>query len=165
MAESIILDLGAAIKGSSEMKDAKYKDKLVLFSVSWGASHPVVDAPVAKQRSSGDPHLSEITCTKAWDLATCDVLKTCLTGDALDKAVLYFFRMQDGEPKPYITITLQEPMIGSYNVSGGGGDVPVETFTLNFTAIQIDYVQQGTAAADAGTATMSWDRRVAAQKK
>jgi type VI secretion system secreted protein Hcp len=164
MAESIILDLGASIKGSSEMKDAKYKDKLVLFSVQWSAMHPLVDAPSNKQRSSGDPHLSEISCTKAWDLATCDIIKTCLIGDALDKATLYFFRMQDSEPKPYITITLMEPMIGNYSVSSGG-EVPTETFTLNFTAIQIDYVQQGTAAADAGTATMSWDRKIAAQKK
>jgi type VI secretion system secreted protein Hcp len=44
--------------------------------------------------------------------------------------------------KPYLTITLSDVLVSSYQEGNGGGGKPTESISLNFTKIEFKYAKQ-----------------------
>jgi type VI secretion system secreted protein Hcp len=58
---------------------------------------------------------------------------------------------------PIITYTLEDVVVSSISVSGGGGDKPVEALSLNYTKIKWEYVQQKSSTEKKGNNSTVWD--------
>ena len=80
-----------------------------------------------------------LSVTKYLDTATNTLLKYCWSGQQIAKATLTCYR-DDGspgsQPVNYLTIEMQHVVISNYSISGGPGDVPVETVSLDYGIVQ-----------------------------
>jgi len=86
--------------------------------------------------SIGERSVQEIVITKLQDSASTALFREAINGEG--KLVVIAF-VKDG--KAYMTIVLQNTLIGSYSLSGSGGDgstSPMESLSLNFAKITFD---------------------------
>jgi hypothetical protein len=81
----------------------------------------------------GAGKLPEITITKSQDKSSAKLAEFCATGKHFPKVTL---ALRKAGGRPYLTVTLTDVLISSYQVSKeAGGERPTESLTLNFTKI------------------------------
>jgi type VI secretion system secreted protein Hcp len=108
-----------------------YEGWIELQSAQLGQSRRSAGAP-----GTGKPIVQEIVVTKVQDSASPKLFKEALNGEG--KLVVIVF-VKDGVTS--MTMVLQDTLIGSYSLSGSGGDgstKPMESMSLNFTKITFD---------------------------
>lgn len=111
-----------------------------LQSFSVGHSRSNITAP---------PVLQEIVFVKVLDKSTPKLAESCATGRHIPQAILTC-RKAGGSTNDYYTITLEDCLISSYSVSGGGASgsgepMPTESISLNYTKIEWKYQKQDPA--------------------
>ncbi|MBR0777206.1 type VI secretion system tube protein Hcp [Bradyrhizobium diazoefficiens] len=90
----------------------------------------------SRRGGTGRPSVQEIVVSKVQDSASPKLFKESLNGEG--KLVVIAF-VSDGVTT--MTMVLQDTLIGSYQLSGSGGDGstrPIESMSLNFTKITFD---------------------------
>lgn len=127
------------IKGES--KDSKHKDEIQLESWSWGetntGSHSAGGGGGAGKVSMQDFHF-----TMSLNTATPKLFLACATGEHIKEALLTC-RKAGGEQQEYLKIKFTDLLVSSYQTGGsGGGDIPTEQISLNFTKIEYEYAPQ-----------------------
>lgn len=98
--------------------------------------------------SHESPASRTLTFTKYVDDASSDLVQMCWSAKQIGKATLRL-RRDDGSggaSAGYLTIAMQQVLIGDYRVSGGAGDMPVETYTLECGSLSYDYRHKGPPA-------------------
>jgi type VI secretion system secreted protein Hcp len=156
--DSIILDLGADIKGECTLEG--YTDKIELMSYSHNVSMQVTNDISNSERTSGKPFIGEFTVTKFVDVSTPTLNEYCCSGKAIATATVIVGRNageSEGKIMPFITYTLSNVILSNVSVSGGSGGKPVETLSLNFTKIKWELTAQKDDGAKEGTAATTWD--------
>jgi type VI secretion system secreted protein Hcp len=84
--------------------------------------------------------LSTFVITKKTDKASPKLFLACATGQHLQTAVITFRDVVVGTaPYEYLTITLTDVFISSYQVSSGG-DFPSESVSISYSKIEYKYV-------------------------
>ncbi len=96
----------------------------------------------ASGAGAGRTDVSSIQVMKKTDKASANLFKYCSTGKHIPQATITVRKA--GEKKPYLTITLTNVLVSSYQLgsSGGGGAKPNESLSLNFTKIEYKYSTQ-----------------------
>ncbi|QNA89237.1 type VI secretion system tube protein Hcp [Massilia sp. Dwa41.01b] len=156
--DAIILDLGDTIKGDSALEG--YTDKIELMSYSHNVAMQVTNDVSNRERTSGRPHIGEFTVTKFLDGSTPTLNEYCCAGKSIPTAMITVGRNSgddSGKTVPLIVYTLSNAIISNVSVSGGSGGKPVETLSLNFTAIKWELTSQKTDGSKEGTAAATWD--------
>lgn len=133
MASDYLLELDG-IKGEST--DHKLRDSIDIESFSWGCSNPV--RPSSSGSSVGKVNFRDIAFTKLTDKSSPLLMLRCCNGQQIKKAVLHV-RKQGGEQQEYYKVSLEDVLVSSFQTSGAGGEVPSESFSLNFTKIEMAY--------------------------
>ena len=146
---------GDDIKGESQIKG--HEDWIELFSYSHGISMQVTSDQSNTMRTSGKPTHQEFTVTKYLDGATPKLNEYCNKGDSIGTCTVIIGRNDNGAALPIITYTLEEVVISSIEVRGGGGAKPVEELSLNYTKIKWEYVQQKSSTEKKGNNSTVWD--------
>jgi len=116
--------------------------------LSW--SHSFAQPASATRSTAGAGTVEQanhrgLTLTKYLDTASTALLKACWSGSQLQSATISCFRSDgsgDDKPVKYLEVTMQDVMIGSYSISGGPGDIPVENISLDYGAIKYTYIDQ-----------------------
>ena len=125
------------IPGDSSV--AGHLNEIDLSSVSFGANQTGIREAGGKaspRRSS----LTPFTVTKEIDKASPKLFLACATGQHIPSAVLTFREVESGVPPyEYLTITLSDVFISSYQVASGG-DIPTEAISISFSKIEYKYV-------------------------
>lgn len=119
-----------SIKGSTT--DQNFKDQIELSSFQWGAGVGV-GSPRGGDRTTSEPSVSEITTTKTLDKSSEGLFKALLKGDPVGKGTISFVAASKGESVAYATLEIEDVIISGYSMSSGGGDLPSESLSLNFT--------------------------------
>jgi type VI secretion system secreted protein Hcp len=156
--DSIILDLGATIKGECTLEG--YTDKIELMSYSHNVAMQVTNDVSNSERTSGKPHIGEFSVTKFIDVSTPTLNEYCCSGKAIPTAIVIVGRNaaeSTGQIMPFITYTLSNVVLSNVSVSGGSGGKPVETLSLNFTKIKWEITAQKDTGGKEGTAASTWD--------
>ena len=109
-----------------------------LESFSWGMSRSSTSVRPSL-RSRIEPSVLEVSCTKLTDGSSVALLTEALTGKFDRTVTLQFMRQGTGGLMPYLTYSLYDAGVTSFNHSGGGEGTPMEAFTLNFAAIDFKY--------------------------
>src|SRR6476646_4200392 len=100
-----------------------FKDWIELESFHWGSSrHIGTAARGSTSREHSEPTLSEITVTKRTDVASPKLF--------LDSVA----RKLDGKVETFLTYSLEDTGVSNYSLTSGG-DMPMESLSLNFTKI------------------------------
>ncbi len=88
---------------------------------------------------------NNLTFTKYLDAATHSLLRNCWSGKQINQITLSCYRAsgdQKNQPVQYLSIVMDHVIISAYRVSGGPGDLPVENVSLDYGAVQYNYVEQ-----------------------
>jgi type VI secretion system secreted protein Hcp len=154
MSDVLILDLGTVIKGNCMING--YADKIIVNSFSHGVHLPLQTDASNTERTSGRPGFTEISFSKMSDLSTTEMYKACTQGTKIGDAKLMVGRVENGKYMSFFIYTFTNAMISQISTSGGGG-IPSDSFTINFTKIKCDYTQQQSDSTAKGTGTWNWN--------
>jgi type VI secretion system secreted protein Hcp len=94
--------------------------------------------------------------SKMTDQSTPSLYTACAAGSKLGDAIIHIGRNEGGKFMSLMKYTLANAMVSNIGTSGGGG-VPNDQFSLNFTKIQSEFTQQNADSTKKGTATFGWD--------
>ncbi len=152
--DAIFLDL-PDIPGDSSIKG--FEKKIECTSFSHGVSAQVTYDVSNENRTSGRPSHQDLTLTKYVDSATPLINQKCCEGANLGTVTVTIGRNDSGTILPFLIYTLDDCIISSASCSGGGGDKPTESISLNYSAIDWTYVSQKEAGGQAGKIVGVWD--------
>ena len=138
MAGAIFLEIDG-IKGESHFKG--HEGQIDVEAWSWGITQPA-STHTGSGAGSGRANVSDISIQHKLDKASPNLAKYCFTGKHISKATLVQREAGGDETVPYLKVTLQDLIISSYNSGSGGEGKPIESITLNFAKIDVDYQEQ-----------------------
>jgi type VI secretion system secreted protein Hcp len=154
MSDVLILDLGAAIKGNCTITG--FSGKVIVDSFSHSVYLPMGADPSNTERTMGRPVCSEMSFTKSSDLATTEIFKACTRGAKIGDATLNIGRIENGVYMNFMTYIMSNAMISQMSCGGGGG-IPSDSFSINFTKIKADFTQQNSDSTAKGIGTWNWN--------
>jgi type VI secretion system secreted protein Hcp len=124
-----------------ESTDGKHKDWIEILSYSHGVSQSG-----AGSRSSGGAASSgrcshqDFSIVKTLDKASPELNLHCCNGNHIKKMTLQLCRAT-GEKQPYMDYLLEDVLISSVSIGGGGGGIPTESVTFNYGKLNWVYVE------------------------
>lgn len=130
------------IDGESSI--ANHTKEMEILSWNHGFSQPT--SPIRSSSGSGTvekANHSAISFSKYIDSSIADLLKNCWNGKTIATAELTCLNADadsNSDGGVYLTISMTEVIISSYNVSGGGGGFPIENFTFTYGSVKYNYV-------------------------
>jgi len=156
MSDLIILNIP---KIAGQSLQTAFAGQIECLSFSHGVSLPVTSNSSNKTRTVGKPNVEEFHITKYVDQATPLLNQNCCMGTNLGKVTVTIGQNNntDKEPLNALVYTLQDTVISAVSIGGGGGGMPVETVSLNYSAIEWQFVVQDKNGAKAGNVPASWN--------
>jgi type VI secretion system secreted protein Hcp len=109
-----------------------------LAAVAWSMSRSG-SAVYSGARGRVEPSVSEVNCTKLSDSSSIGLLTEGFTGKFDRKVTISFVRQGQAMLLPYMVYTLTDVGIISFGHGGGSDGVPTDSFSLNFSSIDIQY--------------------------
>lgn len=151
MATNFFLAL-AGITG--EASDSVHTGQIQVLSWSHSFNQPT--SPTRASAGSGtveQANHADFSFTKYIDSATDDILKACWTGLQIATGTFTAYRSDGtGDGVNYLEIDFANVVISNYSISGGTGDVPVETVTMSYSKVTYTYSPQKQADGTGGAA-------------
>ena len=117
-----------------------YKDHIAVDSVQFGVGRGISMEPGnMSNREATRPSVSEVTLTKVADNSVTAIFKEAVTGSAGKKVVIKFVRTGADKVQEFMDYTLEDCLVSGYSMSASGEGEPMETITLSFSKIMINY--------------------------
>lgn len=139
-----------------ESKRSGHEEEIVISSFSWGAMRSAFRNS-GGQRESGLPEVQSVSLTKDFDASSPYLALACIKAKNLGDVVLTLRKDQGDEHSDYLTITLTNVLVESYQTGGGGGGNPVDTVSLSFDSIKVLYIQDADDLTAGGEHEMEYD--------
>jgi type VI secretion system secreted protein Hcp len=130
-------------------------DGIDLFSFGWG-----IENSPSRHSERGRVEFNDLTITKKLDKSSPKLLLASAEGQRLPSATLT--ARKDGAQDPYLTVTLSDVLVSSYQTAGScmDGGVPTDQVSFNYTKIDWTYRQQGADGGFVGNPVRTcWDVR------
>jgi len=139
-----------------ESKDTKHKGSIEISGWSWGASQTGTSAS-GGGAGAGKVAMQDAHFSMSVSKASPKLMVACAGGDHIKQAVLTC-RKAGKDQQEYIKYTFSDVLVSSFQTGGtSGGPTPTETFTLNFSKIEVEYKEQQAAGTLSGTIKAGWD--------
>ena len=139
-----------------ESKDEKLAKHIEIMSWSWGESNSGSFAH-GQGGGVGKVNMQDLSLSASISAASLHLFLACANGKHLSKAVLTC-RKAGETPQVYLTITLNDILISSFQTGGSGGsELPIESFSLNFAKIEYEYFTQDEKGVVKSAGKKSWD--------
>jgi len=141
MASDIFAKIGD-IKGESA--DVKHKDEIEVMSFSWGLSNvaaALTDGGSAGGAVAGRATFQHLSIEHTIDKASPLLIRACATGTHLKDATITHRKAGKG-PHEFLVVKLNDVMIAGVSHGGQSGQPALETVTLAFTKIELEYRPQ-----------------------
>ena len=143
------------IKGQTQVTG--FKDCLEVDSFQFGVGLGVTSGTTNSERTTGLPSFSEVTLTRTSDSATPQLLQKLAGAEAVSgKTVITFVRQANTELLNLLVITLTDVIFSGVSLSSGG-ELPVESISLNYSGIEINYTKQGEGGGNEGNSPFIWN--------
>ncbi len=134
----LLMKLDPEIRGFSSLD--KFVGQIELLSFSHGVAMQITGDISNTERTSGKPNHQDFTVTKYLDESSLKLNEACMKGEMFKTAVITVGRKDGGAVIPLIQYTLKNVLLTSLAISGGGGDMPVETVIMNYDKITWDFL-------------------------
>jgi type VI secretion system secreted protein Hcp len=146
----ILMKMTPDVPGTSTIKD--FEGQIELLSFSHGVAMQITGDISNSERTSGKPNHQDFTVTKYLDQSSPRLNQSCCEGSTFKEVVITIGRNDHGNTMPLMDYTLKNVVLSSISIGGGGGDMPVETVTMNYSHIHWNYKGSGKSDASGG-----WD--------
>lgn len=135
---AIFLKYGAL---NGEVTAKGYEKWVEVNSFQWGVGRGISSGSGGgSKREATAPSVSEITMTKTMDEFSPLLLKEAIGGDAKEVKIDLTQTDNDGKHIAYQKYILTNTLVSGYSISSGG-DRPSESFSLNFTKFDSEYIK------------------------
>lgn len=142
------------IKGESAQ--AGYPDWIEVASWNWGESQTGT-MHAGAGGGAGKVSMQDFSFSSPMSSATADLVAKCANGEHLKKVELHA-RKAGGKQEVFLKLLLENCLVSSYS-TGGSGDVPMETFSINFQKIKMEYFKQDAKGAMTAAGIMTYDMK------
>lgn len=150
----ILIKFATEIKGQSTVDGHAGWINVESLQVGIGRSIQSQTGGSAKREVSS-PSVSEITFSRQSDMASPELFFQACGGVSLGKCEIHLLQVIENKPQVFMKIELEDALVSSYSVSSGG-DVPSESFAVNFTKISYQFDTFDGKKITTGTAK-KWD--------
>lgn len=117
-----------------------YADHLVILSLQFGVGRGITMEPGnLANREATRPTLSEVTLTKYADNSATALFKESVTGAAGKTVKIKFVQTGADKVTEFMDYELTDCLVSGYSISGDGEGDPVETITLSYSKIMVNY--------------------------
>ena len=124
-----------------ESTDSKHKDEIEVLSWSWGETNAGSHS-MGRGGGAGKVSMQDFNFVMSANKATPKLMLSCATGSHISSAKLTA-RKAGGDQQEYLTITLSDVLVSSYQTGGSQGDIiPTDQVSLNFAKIEFEYKPQ-----------------------
>jgi type VI secretion system secreted protein Hcp len=156
MASDTFLEIDG-IKGESTDKD--HKDWIEILSFNWGVSQMASGtASSSGGGSSQRADFQDLSIVKELDSASPLLNKACWGGTHIAKVTLRLNRAAGDARQKYMEYVLDNVIISSVSIGGGGGGIPTESVTFNYGKLTTTYTKQARkGGGGAGEVPAGWD--------
>ncbi len=139
-----------------ESLDNDHAGEIEVLSWSWGASQPGSMA-YGSGGGAGKVNMQDFSFSMRNGKASPNIMLACASGKHIKSAKLTC-RKAGGEQEEYLTFTLSDCLISSYQTGGsGGGDLPIESVSINFAKVEMQYKPQGSDGSLGSLVKTGWD--------
>jgi type VI secretion system secreted protein Hcp len=154
VAADYFLKLDPKVEGESG--DSKHKGEIELESWSFGITNSS-SALLGGGSGSGKSSPMDFSATKKNDKASPRLAQAVAMGDHFKSAILTV-RKAGGTQQEYLTVTLSDVFISSYQAVGAGnGVLPTEQISLNYAKMVTEYKEQKPDGSLAGSVKLGYD--------
>lgn len=140
-----------------ESQDAAHKGEIQLESFSWGASQGGT-MQFGGGGGAGKVQMQDFHFTMKVNKASPKLFLTCANGQHIKSAILTA-RKAGEKQQDFLKVSFSDLLVSSFQTNGSGqSDVlPMESISLNFAKIEIEYKEQTAAGGLAGTVKAGYD--------
>ncbi len=118
-----------------------HKNEIEVESFSWGEVQPGT-AGSGGGAGAAKAQKQDFSFMKRMDKSSPKLMIACATGEHFKEGLLTV-RKAGGTQEDYLKIKLENFLISSYSTSATGGDtIPTESFTINFSKLEMRYSPQ-----------------------
>lgn len=144
------------VKGEST--DEKHAGKIEIDAFNWQCANEGTGGRGGGS-GAGKASFSDFMFTKQCDSSSHDLIKSCASGKHFAKAVLTARKAGEGQ-KEFLVVTMEDVFVSSFTSSGasGGGSIPLESVSLNYTKIKYEYKPQDKKGGLTGNFVAGYDR-------
>ena len=148
-----------SIKGNSTIE--AHKDQIEVESYSIGMAQNLTSNPANTDRTSGHPHFQDMSFNKVMDSSSPALYAACAGAKKLGTAVVTVVRIEGDSHMQTVVYNLGDAMIANVSTSGSSsGDLPMESFSINFTTITAQVTQQNADSTKKGVSPFGWDLKL-----
>ncbi len=117
-----------------------FADHISVQSLHFGIGRGIsMEAGKMANREATRPSVSEITFTKVADMSTTPLFKESVTGDAGKLVKIKFVQTGADKVIQFMDYELEDCLVSGYSISADSDGDPVETITLSFSKIMVNY--------------------------
>jgi type VI secretion system secreted protein Hcp len=140
-----------------ESLDSKHKGEIDVEAWSWGETNAVPPGGPGAGAGAGKVQMQDFHFTARTSKASPNLLLACASGKHFKSAVLT--ARKAGKPQAeFLTFSLSDILVSSYQTGGTEGDVvPMDSASLNFSKIQVEYKEQKPDGSLGATIKAGWD--------
>ncbi len=122
-----------------ESQDHKHKDEIQLMSWSWGESQHGTMA-FGGGGGAGKVQMQDFTFVMHVNKASPKLLLACANGEHIKNAIMTA-RKAGKDQQDYLKLVFTDILISSFQ-TGGSGDLPTDSISLNYSKIEYEYKEQ-----------------------
>lgn len=124
-----------------ESTDAKHAGEIEVLSWSFGATQ-AGSFGAGSGGGAGKVQMQDFHFVMKINKASPKLMLACATGEHIKSAKLTC-RKAGGDQQEYMSMTLSDALVSSYQTGGSAGDaIPTDQFSLNFSKIEYEYKPQ-----------------------
>lgn len=140
-----------------ESTDAKHKAEIDVESWSWGETNAGTHVG-GGGGGAGKVVMQDFHFVMKVNKASPKLFLACASGQHIPKAVLVC-RKAGTEQQEFLTITMTDLLVSSYQTGGSAGSsvVPTDQISLNFSKIEWEYKEQKPDGSLGGGVKAGWD--------
>jgi type VI secretion system secreted protein Hcp len=142
---------------AGESTDSKHKDEIDVQSWSWGETQSPPTGG-GGGGGAGKVQMQDLHVTSKVSKASPQLMLACASGKHIKNAILTG-RRGGKVPLEFLTFSLSDVLVTSYQTGGTEAEPPVDAVALNFAKIQIEYKQIQQGGKLGGSVKAGWDAK------
>ena len=140
---------------TGDSQDKQHPGEIVLMSYSFGVTNSA-RITAGGGGGAGRNSFQDFHFTTGLSKASPQLFAKCVTGTHIPHTTLTV-RKAGENPVDFFIVKLSDAIINSYSDAFAGGDLPVESVSMVFKTIQIEYKTQNSDGGIGAVVTAGWD--------
>jgi type VI secretion system secreted protein Hcp len=141
----------------AESTDKKHAGEIAVESFSWGETNAGSAFGGGGGGGAGRVQMQDLHVTAHTSKAGPDLLLACASGTHIKSAVLSARRAGAKQPGDFLTFSLSDVLVTSYQTGGSETEQPRDQVSLSFGRIEVAYKEQKADGSFGASTDVVWD--------